>query len=69
VLAGVYEMSMDTVFLECQDAMQRQTLVSPQFHMRSQPHGSVRKRGLELASGTGHFATFIKVACSIDCVH
>jgi hypothetical protein len=45
--------------------MQRQTLVPLHHHMRSKPPGGVGMKCLEVACGTGRFATFIKVVfCS-----
>ena len=64
VLAEVYETSTETLFLGKQDAMQRQTLVPLHHHMRGKPPGGVGMKCLEVACGTGRFATFIKVGCS-----
>jgi hypothetical protein len=62
--AEVYETSTETLFLGKQDAMQRQTLVPLHHHMRGKPAGGVGMKCLEVACGTGRFATFIKVGCS-----
>ena len=61
--AQVYEMSTETLFVGRQDAMQRQTLVPLAEHMRSQQRTSAMAapRMLEVACGTGRFATFLKV--------
>lgn len=60
--AKVYEVSTETLFLGRQDAMQRQTLVPLHKFVMSRPAGSTGLRALEIAAGTGRFATFIKVA-------
>ena len=59
--AKVYEVSTETLFLGRQDAMQRQTLVPLHKHVMSRPAGATGLRALEIAAGTGRFATFIKV--------
>jgi hypothetical protein len=64
--ADIYEMSAETLFLGGQDAMQRQTLVSLHYHMCCKPLGGAGMKCLEVACGTGRFATFIKVAYSAD---
>ena len=56
--AGVYETSTETLFLGQQDAMQRQTLVPLAKHLKGKDTSSMRL--LEVAAGTGRFATFIK---------
>jgi hypothetical protein len=58
----VYDISTETLFVGCQDAMQRQTLVPLQDHLLAK--GSTQGTGLkalEVACGTGRFATFLKV--------
>ena len=59
--AKVYEVSTETLFLGRQDAMQRQTLVPLHKYVMSRPAGASGLRALEIAAGTGRFATFIKV--------
>ena len=59
--AKVYEVSTETLFLGRQDAMQRQTLVPLHKYVMSRPAGAAGLRALEIAAGTGRFATFIKV--------
>lgn len=61
--AQVYELSTETLFIGRQDAMQRQTLVPLADHFRSRPAGAAAPRILEVACGTGRFATFLKVSC------
>jgi SAM-dependent methyltransferase len=59
--AKVYEVSTETLFLGRQDAMQRQALVPLAGFMRGRPgRAGAGTRLLELACGTGRFATFIK---------
>ncbi|KAL0033417.1 hypothetical protein WJX77_008683 [Trebouxia sp. C0004] len=62
--ASVYEASTKTLFLGRQDAMQRQSLVPLHSFMqaRSSPGHSGREHTsmLEVACGTGRFATFVK---------
>lgn len=53
-------MSTETLFLGRQDAMQRQALVPLASFMRGQPARGFGVRLLELACGTGRFASFIK---------
>jgi hypothetical protein len=65
--AEVYETSTETLFLGKQDAMQRQTLVPLHHHMRGKPAGGVGMKCLEVACGTGRFATFIKVGTQYMC--
>lgn len=62
--ADIYETSTETLFLGKQDAMQRQTLVPLHHHMRTQAPGGAGMKCLEVACGTGRFATFIKVGYS-----
>ena len=57
----MYEVSTETLFLGRQDAMQRQTLVPLHKYVMSRPAGATGLRALEIAAGTGRFATFIKV--------
>ena len=57
----MYEVSTETLFLGRQDAMQRQTLVPLHKFVMSRPDSSAGLRALEVAAGTGRFATFIKV--------
>ena len=66
--ASIYELSTETLFLGRQDAMQRQTLVPLMQHMRGSTPASTPPRILEIACGTGRFATFMKVcACEPVC--
>ena len=58
--AKIYEVSTETLFLGRQDAMQRQALVPLASFMRGQPARGSGVRLLELACGTGRFASFIK---------
>lgn len=62
--ASVYEASTETLFLGRQDAMQRQSLVPLHSFMqaRSSPGRSQGEHTtmLEVACGTGRFATFVK---------
>lgn len=54
--ANTYEASTETLFIGRQDAMQRQTLIPLLKHFQStQP-----KNILEVACGTGRFATFVR---------
>ena len=60
--AEIYESSTETLFLGRQDAMQRSTLVPLARHL--QGAGVQTGAGLkllEVACGTGRFATYIKV--------
>jgi len=59
----VYEVSTETLFLGRQDAMQRQTLVPLAAFMagRGRAPDGAGTRLLEVAAGTGRFATFLKV--------
>ena len=59
--AKVYEVSTETLFLGRQDAMQRQTLVPLAKALQGRPASGRGVRALEIAAGTGRFATFIKV--------
>ncbi len=59
--AKVYEVSTETLFLGRQDAMQRQTLVPLHKFMMGRPSNGTGVRALEVAAGTGRFATFTKV--------
>lgn len=56
--ARVYETSTETLFLGRQDAMQRQTLVPLSDFMKGRDAAATRV--LEVACGTGRFATFLK---------
>lgn len=56
--AAVYETSTETLFVGRQDAMQRCTLVPLSDFMRSRD--ATTTRVLEIACGTGRFATFVK---------
>ncbi len=56
--AGVYESSTETLFLGQQDAMQRTTLVPLAKHLKGRDLSNCRI--MELACGTGRFATFVK---------
>lgn len=58
--AKIYEVSTETLFLGRQDAMQRQALVPLASFMRGQSARGAGVRLLELACGTGRFASFIK---------
>lgn len=58
--AGVYETSTETLFLGQQDAMQRTTLVPLAKHFKGRNLAKDEARILELACGTGRFATFLK---------
>jgi ubiquinone/menaquinone biosynthesis C-methylase UbiE len=53
--ANAYEASTETLFLGRQDAMQRQTLIPLLKHFQNSP-----KSILEVAAGTGRFATFVR---------
>ena len=66
--ARVYEVSTETLFLGRQDAMQRQTLVPLRAFMAGRAADGAGTRMLEVATGTGRFATFLKVlhrSCSL----
>jgi len=56
--AGVYETSTETLFLGQQDAMQRTTLVPLSGHLKGRDLAGCKI--MELACGTGRFATFVK---------
>lgn len=58
--AEIYEVSTETLFLGKQDAMQRQTLVPLSDHLASKAPNGAGLKALEVACGTGRFATFIK---------
>jgi ubiquinone/menaquinone biosynthesis C-methylase UbiE len=58
--ADIYESSTETLFLGKQDAMQRQTLVPLHHHMRGRANAGAGMKLLEVACGTGRFATFVK---------
>lgn len=47
--------------------MQRQTLVPLHHHMRGRAHAGAGMKLLEVACGTGRFATFIKVGPAVLC--
>lgn len=59
--AKVYELSTETLFVGRQDAMQRQTLVPLSQHLRGLAANAGPPSVLEVACGTGRFATFLKV--------
>ncbi len=63
--ASIYEASTETLFLGRQDAMQRQSLVPLHRFMQARSPGRDTKGDntnmLEVACGTGRFATFVKV--------
>ncbi len=69
--ASVYETSTETLFLGRQDAMQRQSLVPLHSFMqaRSSPDHSQGDHTsmLEVACGTGRFATFVKARSYVGC--
>lgn len=54
-----YEVSTESLFLGRQDSMQRQTLVPLKKHF-AQGNGAPPKKILEVACGTGRFATFTR---------
>ena len=56
----MYEVSTETLFLGRQDAMQRQALVPLAEFMRGRAARGAGTQLLELACGTGRFASFIK---------
>ena len=56
----MYEVSTETLFLGRQDAMQRQALVPLAEFMRGRAPRGAGTQLLELACGTGRFASFIK---------
>ncbi|KAI8105187.1 hypothetical protein M9435_000357 [Picochlorum sp. BPE23] len=56
--AQVYEASTETLFVGRQDAMQRTTLLLLSDYMRGKDASQIK--GLEVACGTGRFATFVK---------
>ncbi|DBB02563.1 TPA: hypothetical protein ACH3X3_011548 [Trebouxia sp. C0006] len=62
--ASIYEASTETLFLGRQDAMQRQSLVPLHRFMQARSPGRNTKgdntKMLEVACGTGRFATFVK---------
>jgi ubiquinone/menaquinone biosynthesis C-methylase UbiE len=58
--AKVYENSTETLFLGRQDAMQRTTLVPIHEYMKAKSRDGAGMRVLEVACGTGRFATFFK---------
>ena len=60
--AEIYESSTETLFLGRQDAMQRSTLVPLARHLQSAGvQSGAGLKLLEVACGTGRFATYIKV--------
>ena len=59
--ARIYESSTETLFVGRQDAMQRQTLVPLAPFMRRLPFRAEAPKVIDIAAGTGRFATFIKV--------
>ena len=56
--ASVYETSTETLFVGRQDAMQRSTLVPMSEFMKERDPSQTKV--LEMAAGTGRFATFVK---------
>ncbi len=61
--AEIYESSTETLFLGRQDAMQRSTLVPLARHLQSAGvQSGAGLKLLEVACGTGRFATYIKVS-------
>ena len=65
--AEIYESSTETLFMGRQDAMQRSTLVPLARHLQSAGvQSGAGLKLLEVACGTGRFATYIKVlfACA-----
>lgn len=68
--ASIYEASTETLFLGRQDAMQRQSLVPLHRFMQARSPGRDTKgdntKMLEVACGTGRFATFVKVLQSTN---
>ncbi len=68
--ASIYEASTETLFLGRQDAMQRQSLVPLHKFMQARSPGRDTKgdntKMLEVACGTGRFATFVKVLQSTN---
>mmetsp|Transcript_13724 Transcript_13724/g.41468 ORF Transcript_13724/g.41468 Transcript_13724/m.41468 type:complete len:561 (+) Transcript_13724:174-1856(+) len=58
--AEIYEVSTETLFIGKQDAMQRQTLVPLSAHMAARAPTGAGMKALEVACGTGRFATFVK---------
>ena len=66
--AKVYEVSTETLFIARQDAMQRQTLVPLREFMAERSAASgAGTRLLEVAGGTGRFATFLKASLVAEC--
>ena len=64
--AEIYESSTETLFLGRQDAMQRSTLVPLARHLQSAGvQSGAGLKLLEVACGTGRFATYIKVCTLI----
>ena len=59
--ASIYEASTETLFLGRQDAMQRQSLVPLHKFMQGRQADGSGTSMLEVACGTGRFATFVKV--------
>lgn len=59
--ASIYEASTETLFLGRQDAMQRQSLVPLHNFMQGRGQEGAGIKMLEVACGTGRFATFVKV--------
>ena len=65
----MYEVSTETLFLGRQDAMQRQSLVPLREFMAGRSANSGAGTSLlEVAGGTGRFATFLKVS-AFRCPH
>ena len=60
--ASIYEASTETLFLGRQDAMQRQCLVPLHNFMQGKGREGASTKMLEVACGTGRFATFVKVS-------
>lgn len=63
--ASIYEASTETLFLGRQDAMQRQSLVPLHKFMQGRQADGSGTSLLEVACGTGRFATFVKVSNQI----
>lgn len=65
--ASIYEASTETLFLGRQDAMQRQSLVPLHSFMQGRGQDGAGTQMLEVACGTGRFATFVKVRVEALC--
>ena len=64
--ASIYEASTETLFLGRQDAMQRQSLVPLHSFMQGRGRQGQGTQMLEVACGTGRFATFVKVRLELE---